>query len=262
MQLTQKQLDDFNENGFLLLEQFTPHIQCDAILDMAKVHLKYRVEPLETEVGYDKKSKDYRTNESDYNSMAYELEAPVRRIRQVYDRDVVFKEWMEDKNIRPALEQILNDKVVITLAHHNSIMTKMPHVSTQTRWHQDRRYWRYTDDNLVSIWLALGDECQENGVLEFIPGSHKIKYDKFQFDEKDYFREDCEPNISLIKDKVSKKLHKGDVIIFHSLLLHRANKNETDEPKISFVYTVKGDLTKALPNTRSDKFREIVLEKL
>ncbi len=137
--------------------------------------------------------------------MPQEEDTPVRRLRQVYDRDIVFKEWMEDKNIRPALEQILDDKVTITLAHHNSIMTKMPYVSTQTRWHQDRRYWRYTDNNLVSIWLALGEEYQENGVLEFIPGSHKIRFDKSQFDEKEYFKEDCEPNVELIKNKVSKK---------------------------------------------------------
>ncbi len=260
MQLTKEQLDEFDKNGFLILEQFAPHLKCDAILEIAKVHLKYRIEPIETEIGYDKKSKDYRTHESDYNSMTYELEAPVRRLRQVYDRDVVFKEWMEDKNMRPILEQILHDKVDITLAHHNSIMTKMPHVSTQTKWHQDRRYWRYTDNNLVSIWLSLGEEYQENGVLEFIPGSHKMRFDKSQFDEKEYFKEDCEPNVELIKNKVSKKLYKGDVVIFHSLLLHRANKNNTDTPKISFVYTVKGSQTKALPNTRSDKFREIALK--
>lgn len=260
MQLTKEQLSEFNENGFLLLKQFAPHRECDAILDIAKIHLKYRIEPIETEIGYDHKSKDYRTHESGYNSMEYELETPVRRLRQVYDRDIIFKEWMEDKNIRPALEQILNDKVVLALAHHNSIMTKMPHISTQTRWHQDRRYWRYTDDNLVSIWLALGEEYQDNGVLEFIPGSHRMKFDKCQFDEKEYFKEDYEPNIDLIKNKVSTTLHKGDVVIFHSLLLHRANKNDTDKPKIAFVYTVKGGSTRALPNTRSEKFREIVLE--
>jgi phytanoyl-CoA hydroxylase len=260
MQLTKEQLEEFDKNGFLLLEQFAPHIQCDTILDIAKVHLKYRIEPIETEIGYDCKSKDYRTNEPTYNSMEYEHEAPVRRLRQVYGRDIVFREWMEDKTIRPILEQILGDKVVLTLAHHNSIMTKMPHISTQTRWHQDRRYWRYTDDNLVSIWLALGEEYQENGVLEFIPGSHKMEFDKCQFDEKEYFREDHEANIKLIKTKVSKTLHKGDVVIFHSLLLHRANKNNTDTPKISFVYTVKGNSTLALPNTRSDKFEEIALK--
>ncbi len=53
----------------------------------------------------------------------------VRRLRQVYSRDILFKEWMENEEIRPVLQQILEDKVVLTTAHHNSIMTKMPYYS-------------------------------------------------------------------------------------------------------------------------------------
>lgn len=258
MTLSSEQLQQFNRDGFLVLRNFADKKRCEAILDVAKVHLKHKIEPLETEVGYDEKSKEYRTDITDYSKE--EAGTTVRRLRQVYSRDVVFKEWMEDEKIRPVLQQILNDQVVITTAHHNSIMTKMPHQSTQTRWHQDRRYWRYSDDNLVSIWLALEDESSQNGVLEFIPGSHTMKFEAGQFDEKDYFREELDQNIPIIKKKVSTALEKGDVVIFHSLLLHRANKNNTDKPKISFVYTVKGASTQAIEETRSAEYPEIALE--
>jgi len=50
------------------------------------------------------------------------------------------------------------------------------------------------------------------------------------------------------------------VIVFHSLLLHRANKNKTDEPKISFVYTVKGISTKVIADSRSAEYPEIQLK--
>ena len=33
---------------------------------------------------------------------------------------------MTNEKIRPILKQILNDTPVLTLAHHNSIMTKLP----------------------------------------------------------------------------------------------------------------------------------------
>ena len=260
MELTQDQLDLFNKNGFILLKNFASKKECKMILEIAKIHLKYRIEPLETELGYDKKSRDFRTNESDYKSLSFEEKAPIRRLRQVYDRDVIFKNWMENKKIRPILKQILKDDVTITLAHHNSIMTKLPKISTQTRWHQDRRYWRYNNANLVSIWLALEKEYKNNGVLEFIPGSHKIHFSKEQFDEKEYFKEDIKENKELIKKKVSKKLERGDVVIFHSMLLHRANKNDTKKSKISFVYTVKGAQTKAIEGTRSSAYKEILLK--
>jgi phytanoyl-CoA hydroxylase len=243
MILSNEQLKQFDQDGFLVLRDFADKEKCEAILDVAKVHLKYKIEPIETEVGYDGKSKEYRTDVTDYNKE--EAGATVRRLRQ-----------------RPILQQILNDQVVITTAHHNSIMTKMPHQSTQTRWHQDRRYWRYSDDNLVSIWLALDDEYSENGVLEFIPGSHRMKFSSDQFDEKEYLKEDFDKNIPLIEKKVSTTLGKGDVVLFHSLLLHRANKNDTDKPKISFVYTVKGASTKVIEGSRSAEYPEIKLDKL
>ena len=262
MRLSDEQLQEFHQNGYIILRGFLPQERCDAILDVAKMHLKHKIEPIETEMGYIRRSKEYRTEVTDYTSGSGEKDVVVRRLRQVYNRDPLFQEWMKEPKIRPILQQILNDRVVLTLAHHNSIMTKMPFFSYATGWHQDKRYWRYSDDNLVSVWLALDNEDSANGVLEFIPGSHLIHFESEQFDEKEYFREDVENNAQFIEKKVSTTLKKGDVIIFHSLLLHRANKNSTDKTKISFVYTVKGEKTDAISGTRSSEYPEIILKKI
>ena len=233
---------------------------CEAILDVAKVHLKYQIEPIETEIDYGEKSKEYRTKVTDYDSIQKDDSVTVRRLRQVYDRDILFKHWMQSEKIRPILKQVLNDEVVITLAHHNSIMTKMPFSSTETSWHRDRRYWEYEGDNLVSVWLALGEENSENGVLEFIPGSHKMTFTEAQFGDKEYFKTDYPLNKILIEAKVSTALKAGDVVLFHSKLLHRANQNKTDKPKISFVYTVKGKKTEVVKGSRSAEYPEIFLD--
>jgi len=262
MQLSSEQLSQFHTDGFLVLQSFLDDKTCDKILEVASRHLEEKIEPIETEIGYDERSKKYRTDVTDYESKSDKQSMVVRRLRQVYGRDALFKAWMENEKIRPVLQQVLNDQVVLTIGHHNSIMTKLPHISTATAWHQDRRYWRYSDDNLVSIWLALDDEFSENGVLEFIPGSHKMNFSAEQFDEKEYFSEEYAVNKEIIANKVSTNLKKGDVVLFHCLLLHRANKNSTDKAKISFVYTVKGKNTKAEEGSRSAEFPEIELEKI
>lgn len=259
MQLTAERLAQFNKDGFIVLRKFVDAKRCDAILEVAKRHLNQHIEPIETEFGYNESSKEKRTQDTNYSSSDESVKV-VRRLRQVYERDVLFTQWMEDENIRPILQQILKDQVVLTTAHHNSIMTKMPYVSSPTAWHQDRRYWRYSDDNLVSVWLALDDETQDNGVLEFIPASHKMDFRVEQFDDKEYFSQKHKENEAIIKTKVSTDLQKGDVVIFHSLLLHRANKNSTSNTKISFVYTVKGKNTQAEIGTRSAEFLEIPLK--
>ena len=260
MKLTEEELRGFNENGFLLLRNFANRVECDGILAVALSHLKNKIEPIETEIDYGNKSQEYRTQISDYSSIEESPHITVRRLRQVYNRDVLFKNWMENRKIRPILKQILSDEVVLTLAHHNSIMTKMPHTSTETSWHQDRRYWSYDGDNLVSIWLALGEENSHNGVLELIPKSHRVNFLEEQFGEKDYFDTKHPLNVSLIETKASYTLNKGDILIFHSKLLHRANANSSNQVKVSLVYTVKGKAVNVLKNSRSSQYSEILLD--
>jgi phytanoyl-CoA hydroxylase len=244
MELTSQELNEFNENGFIVLRNFLSEDFCNKILEKANEHLKRKEAPIESEQEYMNLDEEKIT---------------VRRLRQVYDREEVFKEWMTNKKIRPILKQILNDTPVLTLAHHNSIMTKVPHESTRTYWHQDRRYWHFQNDDLVSVWLSLGDEFLENGLLEFIPKSHKINFDKNRFDENSNFLDENQENQELIKTRSSKNLAKGDVVLFHCKTLHHASKNKTNNPKISFVYTVRASANKALKDTRSD-YKEIILD--
>ena len=57
-------------------------------------------------------------------------------------------------------------------AHHNCLMTKHPRYGSMTGWHRDMRFWSFEREDLVSVWLALGEETIDNGALWFVPGSH------------------------------------------------------------------------------------------
>jgi phytanoyl-CoA hydroxylase len=168
MKLSHEQLTQFKQDGFIVLKQFASHTLCDAILQKAQHHLALKIAPIESEQEYMQIEQENTT---------------VRRLRQVYEREPEFQAWMTHPDIRPILKQLLGDNPVLTLAHHNSIMTKMPFESSRTFWHQDRRYWHFNNDELLSVWLSLGDEVLDNGLLEFIPNSHTINFDKEQFDE-------------------------------------------------------------------------------
>jgi len=259
MVLSEEQVARFRRDGFLVVRGAVEALRCDAIRDAALVHMKYKIPPVETEEEYVSKDTEARRRISGNIVDPKDARVTLRRLRQVYDRDILFREWMEDPFIRPALYALLGEMPVLTLAHHNSIMTKMPHRSSETRWHQDMRYWHFEGDNLLSVWLALQHEYADNGVLEFIPESHHMTFGKEQFDEKLYFREDIPQNRALIERKVSLELQKGDVVFFHAKLLHRADKNRTDEPKVSLVYTVKGASVRTIEGTRSAQFREVPL---
>ncbi|MEM7182034.1 MAG: phytanoyl-CoA dioxygenase family protein [Spirochaetota bacterium] len=238
-----QQLQDFANNGFLLLRNFTDLQTCTDILQKAKLHFKQQIPPFESEQEY---------LQIDNNKLT------IRRLRQVYQRETVFQKWMTNSEIRPFLSQLLQDEPILTLAHHNSIMTKTPKESSITSWHQDRRYWHFQNDNLISIWLSLGEEYLENGLLEFIPGSHKINFHKEQFDAMGNFLQTREDNQKIIAQRAHQNLFPGDVVLFHCRTLHYANRNTTEHTKFSFVYTVRGKKNLPIQNTRSDS-KEIAL---
>jgi len=241
--LSVEQVKQFEDDGFLVIKGFADTKRCDEILRLAKQHLEAKIEPTESE-------KEYQQDNA--------LTSAVRRLRQVYDREETFRSWMTDKEIQPILKQLLKEDPILLLAHHNSIMTKQANESTITYWHQDIRYWNYENDKLLSVWLSLGDEFLDNGLLEFIPGSHKMNFSAEQFDERLSFREELSQNQEIISKRVHTNLEKGDIVLFHAKVLHYAHKNETDKAKISFVYSLRAKSNLALKNTRSD-FKEINL---
>lgn len=243
MKLTNDQVEEFKTSGFLLIRNYADPKRCDQIREKALEHLAQKIEPIESEEEYLQKESSSTT---------------VRRLRQVYDRDPLFAQWMTNPDIRPALEQLLGEEPRLLLAHHNSIMTKLPQKSSVTSWHQDIRYWHYENDNLLSVWLSLGDEYLENGLLEFIPGSHKMHFTPEQFDEQSSFRDDLPQNQEIISKRVHYELHKGDIVLFHAKTLHYANQNSESTPKISFVYSVRGVSNKPIADTNSD-FKEVIL---
>jgi phytanoyl-CoA hydroxylase len=228
----------FQKDGFVVLKNFASHEMCDKILAKALEHFKAKTPPYETE--------------EEYTQQGDTKEFTLRRLRRVYEREEVFQEWMKNSQIRDMAKEIFNDEVNLLLAHHNSIMTKTAYTSSETSWHQDIRYWNFEDDSLLSVWLALDDEYLDNGLLEFIPGSHTMKFKPEQFDEMSNFRDDLEENKKIIAKRVHERLKKGDVVLFHAKTLHHANMNKTDKPKISFVYTLKARHNKFIKNTRSD----------
>lgn len=242
MTLSDVQLAQFERDGFIVLRAMADSARCDTILGAANDEIEKCEAPIETEGEY-----------------VHTGNPTLRRLRQVYDRRAEFRDWMTDPLLREALSQVLHDMPVLTLAHHNSIMTKMPSTSTETCWHQDRRYWHFENDNLVSVWLALGEERLQNGVLEFIPGSHRLELTPECFDARSCFVTGVPQNDVLIARKVHYVLQAGDVVLFHCRTLHHAFDNTMEIPKIAFVYTVRGAKNLPIAGTRSDAYPEVPL---
>jgi len=171
----------------------------------------------------------------------------------------VFGEWATSRAIIDRLKLMLGPQVNLSQAHHNCVMTKNPAFSSATSWHQDIRYWSFERPELISAWLALGQEHEENGCLLLVPGSHRIEFRREQFDDAFFLREDVEENRKILRGRVTAELDAGDVLFFHCRLLHAAGRNRTGLTKFAAVFTYHDARNRPLPGTRSASLPEVPL---
>jgi phytanoyl-CoA hydroxylase len=248
---TPAEAEYFERNGFVIARALTSSGHCERLKSVAQRQLAAQVGPLEYEA------------DVKYPGSPASLEVPggrtVRRLLQAYARDSLFRQWATSPQLSARLQQLLGADVELSQAHHNCVMTKNPAFSSATGWHQDIRYWSFKRPELVSVWLALGPEHEENGCLWLIPGSHRLDFRREQFDDDKFFRTDLGENIPILETKIAAELDEGDVLFFHCRLLHAAGRNSTALTKFAAVFTYHATENRPLPGTRSASSTEIAL---
>ncbi len=225
---------------------------CALMLSVTNSHLRKAIPPLEYEadVGYPGAPKSQATPGC----------KTVRRLRGVYHRHACFQIWAEDSRVVSRLQQLFEEPVCLTLAHHNCVMTKHPNFGSATGWHRDMRYWSFARPDLISVWLALGSENEANGGLQLIPGSHRLPVKRSQLDDLDFLRPDVPGNRALFARGISLELNQGDVLFFHSGLFHAAGPNTGNGIKTSAVFAYRGNSNLPLEGSQSAAAESILLQ--
>lgn len=177
-----------------------------------------------------------------------------RRLLHALSRFPPLAAWACSPALGEALGGCLNGPVRLSQCHHNCVMTKHPGYSSATLWHQDIRYWSFDRPELVSVWLALGEENAGNGALRIIPGSHRLHLDRGRFDRDLFLRTDQADNKTLLRAAKEVALAPGDALFFHCRALHAAGVNRSSEVKLSCVFTYHSADNKPIPGTRSGRY--------
>ena len=245
------ELGRFERDGYIIVPRLTAAGTCVQMVALAEKYLQAEDPPLEYEA------------DVKYPGAPPSRDAPggrtVRRLLRAYSRDPIYREWATSTAIAGRLRQLLRAPVALSQAHHNCIMTKHPSFGSETHWHQDIRYWSFQRPELISVWLALGQEAQDNGGLWLLPGTHTMNFEPEQFDGALFLRGDAQRNRALIATQVPALMQRGDVLFFHCRLMHAAGRNASASPKYSLVFTYRGSDNAPVPGTRSAALPEIPL---
>lgn len=250
--LNKKDLAQFNRNGFLVVRGLCDKTTCGQMLEVIEDSLDPALAPVEYEA-------DVHYPGAPDSRNAPGGDTP-RRLLHAFARDDVFRKWATSEKVARYVRNLLqSDHVQASQNHHNCVMTKFPGYGSETGWHQDIRYWSFDRPDLITAWLALGKENQENGSLSVIPGSHRNSYDRGQFDAALFFRDDLKQNRALTETAEVLELNTGDVLFFHCRLLHSAGRNQSENVKLSVVFTYHAQNNRPISGTRSAEYPDIGL---
>lgn len=247
---SQQQIDQFNQQGFIVVPGLADLAQCAAMRCLVEDWLNPPLAPLEfeTEVQYPGSPADRLSPGGN----------TPRRLLHAYTRDQLFRDWAKSPAITERVRQLLgNQKIDLSQNHHNCIMTKHPGYSSATLWHQDIRYWLFDQPQLANVWLALGHEFEQNGGLKLIPGSHNKELERGYYDAAYFLRTDLPENQAMLDSAISATLTPGDVLFFHCKTLHAAGPNQTDEIKFSVVFSYHANDNQPIAGSRSAAFPDI-----
>lgn len=144
-----------------------------------------------------------------------------------------------------AAHQLLGEKGV--RFWHDQLFCKPAKHGGVVAWHQDFSYWtRTTPMQHLTVWVGLDDATQENGCMQYIPGSHR-----WGLLEKPVLTGDMVGLKAFLNEEQTKQLDhptpiemkKGFASIHHPLLVHGSFENNSDRPRRAFVLNVFADGT-------------------
>ena len=174
----------------------------------------------------------------------FEDEHLPRRIRQLMHSEVIsegLNRALRCDDMLDIIETLIGPNISL---YHSKLLMKAARDGTAIPWHQDYAYWKREDNRplMVNCQLAIDGTDDENGCIQFIPGSQKWGLQEHERAQMSFgvflpghYRER--------EDAVPVAMEPGDGVFFSALTIHGSGPNTShrDRRMNTFAYNVTGN---------------------
>ena len=223
--LNQSLIDKFNEDGFLILDQFIDQEWIDK--------LKSKFEPLfkgEFETGTEPDEWNWRFGK--------DPEDVTRQICNGWKSDNLIKELVCHSIVGEACSRLMNWKGAKLI--QDNVLWKPPGGKT-LGYHQDAAYddW-IIPQTMMTCWMSLDNTSKSTGTLEYVKGSHKwgLQPPKGEF----HSPKDYKEQLNIFAEKNNQKIEivyvevpAGGVSFHHGYMWHGSGINTSKDHRRAIV---------------------------
>ena len=211
--INKKQIEYYNENGFLVVENLIPKDTLYNIQNITKEFVnKSAIKKLSDDV-YDLSDDHSKDNP---------------KLRRLKNPHLIHKEYealTRDPCILDLVSQLLGNNL---RRDHTKLNFKAANGGEAIEWHQDWAFYPHTNDDIVEVSIFLDDCKEENGPLMVVPGSHLGPLDEHHHNG--YFIGAVNPSnshydVSTAKTFIAKA---GGISFHHVRALHGSKKNNSN----------------------------------
>ena len=214
-QLTQQQIDQYQEQGFLIIENFLDGQELERWRDVTGDAVRQRLAERAPSSGNG-------NSEADYYAQVF------TQCLRLADTHEGMRELMFDPRLGEVSATLAGlDGIRIW---HDQALIKPPY-GNPTAWHLDNPYWSFSSRDAISIWVALDDATLANGCMWYLPGTHKLaRFDNVGIGSNLSGLFKVYPE-SIKIEPVSGECPAGSAVFHNGLTAHGAGANMTPRPR-------------------------------
>ncbi len=217
MRLTNEQIADYQEHGFLLLPDLIAESHLDRYEARFVAFATEVVEPAPEMIIM----RDIMVVQG-----AVEPATPMHAINKLinFEDDPTLYGYSLETQLLACVRDLIGAEI---FSISTNVFNKPPDVDGRHPLHQDLRYFRIRPaDKIVATWTALNTATNETGCLAVIPASHKGElydhaYPDWEYVNAGFFGIDTEK----LGERVHVEMQRGDTLLFHPLLIHGSGRN-------------------------------------
>jgi phytanoyl-CoA hydroxylase len=249
--LNNEMLNFWDNNGYLIIEDFKTHKECDELINRSKELIE--------EQDFNNQQSVFDTVSQSHNDDNYFLESG-DKIRFFFEE----KANLDEENVKTNKQYIVNkighalhdlddkfiafskneelDQIARAIGFQDPLLLqsmyifKQPKIGGEVVCHQDSTFLITEPESTVGFWFALEDANKDNGCLQVASGGHKGPLRKLFKRENNQMKMEELSNEPFPETNTFVEVKKGTLVLLHGRLPHYSCENKS--PNSRHAYTI------------------------